>query len=86
MGCVSGKDCQKNEKPVHKVTVDSFYIAKYETTVGQFKAFVRDTGYKTLNGCTSASAKSWLDLGFGKLIPIQLFVWIEKMQQHMPNG
>ncbi len=31
MGCVSGKWCQANEKPVHRVTVDKFYMSKYET-------------------------------------------------------
>ncbi|MFQ5544153.1 MAG: formylglycine-generating enzyme family protein [Nitrospiria bacterium] len=35
-----------DEKPVHEVCVDDFYMAKYEVTVGEFKAFVADTGYK----------------------------------------
>lgn len=29
------------------VTVDDFYIGKYEVTLAQFKAFIVDTGYKT---------------------------------------
>jgi formylglycine-generating enzyme required for sulfatase activity len=36
-----------DEKPVHEVCVDDFYMGKYEVTVGQFKEFVRETGYQT---------------------------------------
>ena len=34
-------------KPVHKVYLDGYYIAKYEISIGQFKKFVQATGYKT---------------------------------------
>ncbi len=45
MGSESGDG---DEQPVHKVTIDySFDIGKTEVTVGQFKAFVQATGYKT---------------------------------------
>jgi formylglycine-generating enzyme required for sulfatase activity len=40
-------DGQADEKPVHKVCVDDFYLGKYETTVSQFKLFVSETGYTT---------------------------------------
>ncbi len=36
-----------NEKPIHAVYVDAFYMDKREVTVGQFEKFIRDTGYKT---------------------------------------
>ena len=36
------------EKPVHEVTVDGFYIDKYEVTNGEFRKFVKDTGYVTV--------------------------------------
>ena len=36
------------EKPVHEVTVDSFYIDKYEVTNADFKKFVDETGYVTV--------------------------------------
>ncbi len=45
MGSDSGDG---DERPVHKVTIDySFDIGKTEITVGQFRAFVKDTAYKT---------------------------------------
>src|SRR6478735_9303023 len=36
------------EKPVHEVTVDGFWIDKYEVTNEDFKKFVKETGYVTL--------------------------------------
>ncbi len=40
-------DGYDNEKPVHDVCVDDYYIDKHEVTVGEFKQFVDETGYKT---------------------------------------
>ena len=38
-----------DERPVHKVSINySFDIGKTEVTVGQFRAFVNDTGHKTV--------------------------------------
>ena len=38
----------KDETPVHKVTISrSFYMSKYEVTVGEFRRFAEDTGYRT---------------------------------------
>ena len=34
-------------KPVHDVTVSAFYMNRYEVTVEEFAAFVKDTGYVT---------------------------------------
>ncbi len=37
-----------DEQPVHEVIINyDFEIAKYPVTVGEFRAFVKDTGYKT---------------------------------------
>lgn len=33
---------ENDEKPVHKVTVNDFYIGKYEITISQYKAFLAD--------------------------------------------
>ena len=48
-GCYQMGDAngEADETPVHEVCVDDFYMAKYETTVEQFRQFVADTGYRT---------------------------------------
>ncbi len=46
MGDVFGEGSE-NERPVHEVHVEPFSLAKTETTVAQFRAFVRATGYRT---------------------------------------
>ena len=45
-----GKDSEEflHLRPLHKVVITkSFYLGSYEVTVGQFKQFVRETGYET---------------------------------------
>lgn len=42
-----GSNDNDNEKPIHSVTVNSFYIGKYPVTVGEFEKFINATGYKT---------------------------------------
>lgn len=37
----------KDEKPIHRVCLDDYYIGKYEVTLGEFKQFVDETGYQT---------------------------------------
>ena len=39
-------DGDADEKPIHTVYVDAFYMDKYEVTVGQYKAFIQATGHK----------------------------------------
>lgn len=40
-------DGETNERPVHRVHLDTFYLDKYQVTVAKFKAFAEATGYKT---------------------------------------
>ena len=47
MGDVMGDNEYDNEKPVHSVTLSSFYLGKTEVTLREFKAFIDATGYKT---------------------------------------
>jgi formylglycine-generating enzyme len=47
-----------DEKPVHLVKLKSFYLSKKEITVGQFRAFVQATGYKT-DADTSGWGMAW---------------------------
>ena len=44
MGCVSGRDCQDDERPVHEVQVSSFALGVYEVTFEEYELFVRATG------------------------------------------
>lgn len=49
MGCVSGVNCRRDEKPVRKVTVGSFGIARHETTFAQWDACVADGGCRPIS-------------------------------------
>jgi len=62
-----------NEKPVHEVCVDDFSMGKYDVTMGDFKKFVYDTGYRTEaergGGCYDWTGKKngsfdWRNVGF----------------------
>lgn len=46
-------------EPVHTVHIKSFRLARYETTVGQFRQFVEATGYKTDGDCWKLAANDW---------------------------
>jgi len=41
-----GSDKYNDEKPVHKVYVDGFYLDKYEVTVAQYERFLNATGQR----------------------------------------
>ena len=40
-------DLPSSAKPVHEICLDDFSMARYEVTVGEFRAFVKETGYMT---------------------------------------
>ncbi len=44
---MGSNDGESEEKPVHTVTVDDFYIGKYEVTVAEFEKFINATNYQT---------------------------------------
>ena len=55
MGCVSGKDCEDVELPVHEVWVEAFELSKYEVTFEEYDRF------------TSAMSRDWAaDKGWGR--------------------
>ena len=56
MGSNSG---DSDEKPIHSVYVDAFYMDKYEVTNAQYAAFLNAKGKHTEGGNT------WLDIGDG---------------------
>ena len=43
----SGTEGRADEEPVHHVSLDAFYLDKYEVTNKLFQKFVRETGYET---------------------------------------
>jgi len=53
-----GPESYNNEKPVHEVFVDSFFMDKYEVTNHDFLQFVKETGYKT----TAEQKINWSDM------------------------
>ncbi|MGH7454664.1 MAG: SUMF1/EgtB/PvdO family nonheme iron enzyme, partial [bacterium] len=57
MGSEDGRD---DEKPVHEVYIDAFYMDKYEVTVAKFKKFVEATDYKT-----DAEKEGWSNVWTG---------------------
>lgn len=56
-------DGEADEKPVHEVCLKDFYLGKYEVTVGQFRQFIKDSGYRTEaekgEGCYYWIGKEW---------------------------
>ncbi|MGC6564342.1 MAG: formylglycine-generating enzyme family protein [Akkermansiaceae bacterium] len=54
------------ERPIHKVKVDGFYIDIHEVTNAQWKKFVKATGYKT------QAERGWSDKDFPKAPPESL--------------
>ena len=46
MGCVSGRDCQDDEHPVHEVELTSFALGVYEVTFEEYDRFVQATGHR----------------------------------------
>jgi formylglycine-generating enzyme required for sulfatase activity len=68
MGDIQGGG-DSDEKPVHWVSVDKFAMGRYELTVGEFRAFVKATGYKTdaekEGDCLSwVGSANWRNPGF----------------------
>jgi formylglycine-generating enzyme required for sulfatase activity len=45
---MGSNDHYPEEAPVHSVTVDGFWMDKYQVTKAQFANFVRETGYVTV--------------------------------------
>jgi formylglycine-generating enzyme required for sulfatase activity len=43
-----GSDAYINEKPPHPVALEGYWLGKYEVTLGQYLAFISETGYEPL--------------------------------------
>lgn len=46
-------------EPVHRVKIKTFRLARYETTVRQFRQFVEATGYQATGDCWKLAANEW---------------------------
>lgn len=66
MGCTSEQsDCDKNEKPTHKVSISSFKINKYEVTQEEWRAVMSSNSPELkFKGCDKCPVKkvSWNDI------------------------
>jgi len=60
MGSAAGRD---DERPVHSVRIGDFSLSSKEVTVGQFRAFVDASGYRTeaerSGGCLVFTGRGW---------------------------
>lgn len=66
---MGSNDGVADEKPVHTVYVDAFYMDKYEVTNAQYKKFVKTTAHNEPEGCIYANndwaeGKPWLDKNY----------------------
>jgi len=63
MGCTSGQsNCNNDEKPVHTVTVDDFYMGKYEVTQKQWKAIMGNNPSKFKGDNLPVEKVRWNDV------------------------
>ncbi|MBI5411342.1 MAG: formylglycine-generating enzyme family protein [Nitrospirae bacterium] len=54
-----GGPATPDEGPKHKVTLDAFYIGKYEVSNRQYRAFVKVTGRRVPENCCDARYNLW---------------------------
>jgi len=77
-----GSNESSDEKPIHTVYLDAFYIDKYEVTNAQYRKFVKATGHKEpegygyVNGSWQNGFKPWSDPNFkGDDQPVVCVKW-----------
>ena len=73
MGATSeqGEDCKDDEKPIHKVVIDDFYIGKYEVTQQLWEAVMGITIFQQRDKANM----SWPIRGEGRYYPMYYVSW-----------
>ncbi len=72
IGSANGEpETDREEKPRHKIQVKEFMLGKYEITVEQFSAFMKESGYQKAQGCSRYDGKyqpdkNWREPGFAQ--------------------
>ncbi len=56
-----GEEGQADERPKHKVFLDAFYIAKYETSNIQYHTFLEATDHRLPENCCDSKYNLWLE-------------------------
>jgi len=78
----------RDEKPVHTVHVDAFYMDKYQVTNAQYRRFVQETGHREPDGNAwvpekggfRSGFKAWSDESFkGDNQPVVCVSWEDAM-------
>jgi len=65
-----GSDDEKDEeKPAHQVTLDGCWIGKTEVTIGQFRKFVKASGYQPQG--------KWEESGEDERLPVASVTWAD---------
>jgi len=58
---MGSNNAKEDEKPVHPAVIKGFYMCKYEVTVGEYRKYIKATGYKT-----KAETENWVTVWDGK--------------------
>jgi formylglycine-generating enzyme len=92
MGSPANEAGRRSDETQHQVTVRSFYMANRELTVGEFRAFVNNTGYRTDaersgGGWVLVRGRNWqmrdhaswdnLDFSQAETHPVVLVTWYD---------
>ncbi len=79
MGSPSGEVDRYPDEVQHTVSLGGFSMAKYATTVGEFRAFIEATGYKTT--ADLKKLKTWRNPGFAQTDsdPVVNMSWYDAM-------
>ena len=88
MGCTSeqSNECDADESPAHPVSVSEFWLSETEVTVGLFRAFVKETSYRT-DAEKGGGAWRWMQVkGKWQWNKVKGLYWIHDSQGNARNS